>query len=480
MLSQITCNESYSTVTEILKSGVKVSALPGTPLAVLVDANLNSSFITQGNLEPDVFAKALPEISMTIGNSGKSEHDLVKAEIVESVFTAVAASRDLARNTAVPLINNVIGQYNKYANEVVTSAIGNINVVPVFYHDVWQHPSLDSLIEAYPEQAIANIPVGAPLAPIMSAGEVLKSLETGMLEFDAMALDFASNQSDYAMQIFNCFFTRTNYEFDNYASIFNGFLKTNRSAGLLVFLWAKHFSNNIPSGIDYELSAYKLFLAQLCAQGANFIRNVRKDMAEDVRAKQLVLGYPAFSVSNPRSSDTFAITVNGSVYNQWIEAGGVPEILMGAAIDSRDVNYDSLLANATKYVETYNAFVALRASVIKEQVYGYKVKALNKAFYDFLQSEPVLVDGPSADMRSKYYNDRVATLSPSAFDDTEALIRDLVCETFFGHTAAKRILTRIETLSKENPEKDVKEVAAMAFNEYVTDWVMQFITFERA
>lgn len=475
MLSINTASEAISLTDELLKSNLTLTTLAGSPLAQLVDSCLNSEFIANGTLDKGAFSPSIVNSLSTVkGNDGKSEHDLVKAEISDAVVKVIQANKDLARNTVVPLIKTIKARFDDIAASTGTEFIANLAIVPITDGEVYQHPVLDQLVEPYAETSLGVFYAPAALGPkLETAEDVQKLLVTGHSDIDTLVAEIVSKDPSGVVNLYTNYFYQPSSDY-TYDKVFNAYLG-NKDAALVVFLIARNFMLNTPSGINYELSEYEALVSSIAQQGANCIRNYAKIKVDERAQKRLVLNTPFVNSATVESASTVAIHVDSVTYNDFLSNGGTPELLMGAVIEGKSFNYDYLIANAETLNATYEYYITMRGEVLSQRKETVLVNAYDRTIREYIEELGDKADGPTKDQMRAKYSVIFSGLNVHSFSDTYVLIRNTVCDVFFAHTDAKTILCSMDHLSVKFPNKPMSEVASLALLDYATNWVMQFV-----
>lgn len=479
MLSIGVASEAISLTDELLKNRAVLSALPGSPLAQLVNSCLNSEFVAKGNLSKEAFSPSvLSDLSKVVINDGKAEHDLVKAEIIDAVSKVIQSNRDMAKNVVVPLIKTIKERFDKLASDTGAEFIANIAIVQDETKEIWDHPVLDQLVEQYPDAALKVFSAPSALGPkLENAEDVAKLLVTGNNDIDALVNDIVKEDPMWLVNLYNDHFYQPSQDY-TFDKVFNPYMGS-RDAALVIFLIARHFMLNTPTGINYELSEYESIISDIVCQGANSIRNSLKIKVEERKLNRIVLNTPYIDTKVITQSTTIKIIVDPVTYNAFLQAGGTPEVILGACVVGGGFNYEKLLAEAQEYTSAYESYCLVRGEVLAQRKEAILVDSYSKTINEFIEELGDKADGPSKDQMRAVFAPIFAGINVHSFDDTYRLIRNTVCDVFFAHTDAKTILGIMDHLSVKFPEKAINEIASLALLDYITNWVKQFIVVKR-
>jgi hypothetical protein len=175
-----------------------------------------------------------------------------------------------------------------------------------------------------------------------------------------------------------------------------------------------------------------------------------------------------------RSVNKNVTTVNGSVYDSWITAGGENEILFGNSLNSSTiVSVQDFNEKGAELKALWNRHAVLTATVERNRTFTRTKEVLLKHFNEQMRT---ITEGDEATLENRAriteaFEVCLQGLREDELNDLWDACLKLLCASRFAKTDARRILLGIERVKKENPNIDVREAAAISVIEYVADWI---------
>lgn len=193
---------------------------------------------------------------------------------------------------------------------------------------------------------------------------------------------------------------------------------------------------------------------------------IATEAAENREAKWLVLGQD-YSLGR--------IYVDGKTYDTWLEAGGSPEILIGAYTARTSVQgmtFEALLENAEVHKGQWSNYHALkqlklesgRTARLREAV----LSGIRHELYEMDSS--LLPESTNMDKIEVALRKKVDQLSTYELETISTCLIGVVCDVLFPHTKAKFIIERMTARKDEG--YDQKTAEAIVISEYITWWVL--------
>lgn len=472
MLSNYAASEALALAVYLANNNRSVSVIANpNPVEALCKANTTAALVIGINDEVAAYNASMLEASRFRSTDGAVDHDLVTEELVSVMTKTVAGNLDLAKNLVVPVIKGVITAVDDSVQTNAMSSINNLAVVPKFLSSIWNSPILQNMVEVHADTAVQDQNLFS-VSSNLTSDEVKNLLTTGAgpLDEDIQAL-LDDVSPEYPAAIFNEVFARTSEFGRTLSQVLNPYLMDNKNDIVLVYILARRLLDDLPNNVTINLDSYRVYMSTIMAQAGVSCLQVLKQREEDYKFNNLVT-YPFNPGSSALITNQIVIFTNGPVYNKWLNEGGRPEILMGAFLTDRENDYSKLLASAEDYCKAYERYQLMRSSVIADKKFTFTVSGLRQAMLAKIHELPDDVV-PSKNALVDVLNYELAEIKAPDLDNFYKLVTHVVCKVLYAHTDAERILTAMDTISKQYPTISPEEAALLATIDLVTHWVSQ-------
>ena len=512
MIREISMNNPVvDLVIQLTDSETVASPKSGTPLAELYSASypdgLHGEAVYYENglpktLETYVSPDAIIEASSVKEVDGNSTHDLLMEKYSQLAARTVQDNLLLARTVVNPLIRDALKEVHARIDETININMNRIAVVSVKTPEALLSPAIADLVSRYDDTAFENVEI-QHIFPDMNAEQIIDAAMTGSKAYDTPLRSFLESISaDKLQRIYRGVFSVNidpNPNSDNkvvavyrnnttpaYLSYYVCYPDTYndeaKEASLLCFLLAKKFMNDVPEGIDMNLTDYKAYVSLVMEQCGRVLAIYLRKQADQFKRQTLVLGFPTRNPEAIYAMDNAQIKVDSHLYEEWLRQGGSPEIILGAFVtgDIKEIDKGAaLLEGADKYKEAWNRFYGLLKTEQMSQIFNTTVTAVRDVI-----SKMIATSDENLGLNRAEAQDRLASIiSGLAIYDTKnvhALVRDIVCDTMFPNKNVKRILALVDHYAEENPNMPILEAAYWATMDLVVDWVSSMIQVESA
>lgn len=432
-----------------------------------------------------VAMKVLEHTSLEKGADGEFKHGRVLEAMIEQVAKAVRADQDIARNGVNPVIRQIV--------DAVTTADANRSgegqlrpdVSPYYYADVWENSSWNGLVSRYADLPVVKCYVPKAI-PMPSDCTLKELLTTGVssIDQDLQALVEARGE-DFLGLVWKAVFENA-YEPQRDLDIVgkmdsDGWLFSNSrlsvDAVIVAHVFAKALiKRDAPEGFTDQ--SYNGALSSVVGATGQRLYRSTQQRKQDQASKQLVYAYgwgqgqrPAFT-----SASQGLILVNGDLYGEFLNAGGSPELLMGAAHTDQQRGLEALLANQEQYLGAYRRFEATVSESVAASRTARILELVRVEVFRYLNSLPETELIKSREQYVMEIRQHLTTFQPKDCDALWFFVRHLVCVVFFPHTNALRTLTKIDDVIGRMPDADLQVVAFHATMEILVDWLMEQIS----
>lgn len=243
----------------------------------------------------------------------------------------------------------------------------------------------------------------------------------------------------------------------------------------IIFILAKSFYDNPPEGVAApDPLAYKAKLTMFREQAGKQLYIKARVAAQHEANGTLVTYY------DPKS---YRVHVVSNVYQDFLEAGGKPEILYGALFtDMRPYTAEQLLARGDEFIATYNRVhsTLVMTDVNNRQQYQRRLAAevFRNQIRDAIDGQDV-----SGDVVSTLYQDFARTYDNLTADDHADFLRvciKLIARTRFKNTAVEGFLMDFHRLGERFPTLEPRDVGSLVVIEYVGKWLGSMVSVVKA
>lgn len=404
------------------------------------------------------------EVEMLFRNSlYSSSADEASDIIADSVKRAL----NKARNVVNPIIRTSIDLVNSYVRVAETSRepydINDINTPKL-----WEMPIVVSTLEKY-QSKVSTLRQGE-LPTIPYPDGLQDALTTGTSGLD---------------EAFSICLTQTGLSLDDiWDEVFGGKprvpsvtspLYLNRNKTLIKFLMCSILQGKPLPGVKLS----KLQWESAMVKATNLFGEASRFLLEEIEnnRKNRMLVYDIDHAQK-------VIYVNGDIYDEWLDAGGKPEILIGAALQATvkptSYSYQVMLDNASQYMRSWTNYHASmrskdeskRLANFKDGLYNALVRAIDNTDHGHFEDN---VTSQVLKERAAQYTNGITS---SSLITMETAVVDGVCDVLFPHTPAKDILKNIGKYVDEGYAPE--ESATLVMVDYIATWIADNMLISRA
>lgn len=467
-------------VTENMGSEGRVIDVNGESiLQRLVEASISPSLaieMSDRGFAGFVSDESIVASSQFRGPDGIYVHDLVKDEIVTAVAQTITANLDLARNVVIPMARDTHLTYLTALEQLEKDVMQPVSILPNVYHAIWGMPQLTGMIERFENtpKSIIEFPAGMPSMPEEA---IVDMMRTGIPELDMEIGAWVKDQP--ANKIRNIFHT----VFVTREGMPGGYINAkhrteegyDRNDLLALFLVASNFEDNLPDGVDIDLTRLRSGMWSVRDQ-------VGRVLSAELRRREMNRNNNAliFGTEERYVGENIyrIVSVNNDVYRKYLEEGGTPESIYGAIMYNAPTTYASLLANKEDNERKWNRYYGMFTQRVAADMFVAQKRALDIAVMKSYAQMPAEERGVSESMMKVMLKEAIEALEPGNFkkDNGQIVVRDVVCATIFAHTNVGRVLTAMDTVEETDPNLTPREAAMFATIDLLARWMADQIT----
>ena len=390
----------------------------------------------------------------------QSLHSLSMDEAAKFVATGAMNARKHAQNVANPVISSMIDNVEQYIDHS-TAIVEPFELVEISMLGAWDDLIVRSALDRHnysgrirtvPRKDIPTIPVPTNIDDMVL---------TGSSSVDAVFSDLLNETGMTAAEVFNMIF---NSRQDVGKLEHPLYLSRNRS--LLCYLMANVLLDNPVENSGLSLMAWETLLHRIITAYADACNLIYKSNKTELESKIVFHGI---------SDDGKVLYLNSAVYDQWLDAGGSPEILFGAYMNrksSTDMSFDTMLENAVANQASWSNYhntqkrlqETERLRKVKDAIFScimLEIDDLDPRYYPPGKTKDNLI----SDAKKMMFD-----ILPSDLMDTGQACMNYVCKVLFPHTNALRFLNEISR--KVELGMSVDDAATETTNDYITDWIV--------
>lgn len=481
MISKETFNSIYPIVERLNEAHVRLSPIDESPIATLNDVGYSpivDTFHGETGFEDAWVAslKRSPVLGLdkpyelvgqdeNVVNIPVSLHSSSMNELVNYVSHHAKNAMSYARNVAVPAINEVTSH--------VETVISHSNVVKEQYeiveiglHAAWSLNIVNITLQSCnPETPVLSRALITKL-PQPPEGYFAGLLNSGYVELDNILKSMISEFGFSVEESFNATFNGASHLGINEHPIY-----MTRNRVLFDYLVCSLVASNPYQGSGLGKDTWSILMHKaMQAIGGQCLRIMKYDQA-DSRSKVILLGV---------DDEKTHIYVNRDVYDLWIDAGGCPEIILGARlrdpIGCGHIAYTEMLEeSATNAAVWENWKSAEQMRINADDFNAFKrglFSALTSAINDF---DPA--NGPGGEINTSalmsHAKEIVSRVKPYQLENSAMVCMVAVCDLLFAHTPSKDILLCLEATCANGTSP--AEAAILVECDYIIDWLCQGI-----
>lgn len=485
MLNITTVCGSVGVASALSAQGKVLTPIPNTPLAELVALSIPSGGSELVFFAGTTFDEVLGNFSSAVSVSSTgtldapSSHDHALdgyiRDIAQLVKAHIGYSKDVVKTAVLDFAQN----YTNHLNAVKPkNPVDDLNLKVYSVPNLLKDTSFLDTIREFQGESL--LPPSAQFSlESKSNDELMQMIMTGHGRTDQMVIEwFSQLPENYLFHLWNeNFSTKENNNLGpgvfslKTITIENHFRKMDFALAML--LLTRRIEADVQES-QIPLSRYKELINEYTKFAGVLLVQALESISSMTRAGILVFG-------NSRDY----ITINGELYNGWLEQGGSTEILAGfsrtdnsvGSIDTLNATKDSLISKWNSYVMFFNTKeLNNRAEHLRQFLCESFASSLVNQ--DEVEKELTLKDTNRIDRLIKAATAYVQCLDKDQLECVHDVALALVAQIRFCHTPAYRILKDIADAQKVNPEVDVREAATLAVVNYVTDYFSSQVKLE--
>lgn len=469
MLSLQAAESAYPITKELDDKGIALVAKPGSLLAALVAATyINFDPAQQGGeFHVDLGTMcALTDQASTA--SGYSEHTARMEETSDFIAEKLTKHLFHARTVVAPFVDAYATRLAKAMDLISGNPDNGIEVVLHTQPGPLAEPSLIKSIELNKEAIYSQEQLCTGM-PELDDNQIRALMMTGAASVDAaIAEHFAKKEEGWLAARWKSIFCVNGLDpvpKDGLDAYIAG--RHNVDSALMVFLVTRRIWNAPLDGVNMASAKYEDTMINYRTQSGLRLCHELERLDRDSQAGILIIN------TETVPGGSMKVTVNASVYKDFLKQGGTNEVLLGNMLQPRkEVRLDRLLENKDILEATWNRYYSSNKALY-DQKRLLQMRSALVTEWSCLATDYTPEDFPLHERASSLAMVTRAshTLTAKDFDDLGSLALKLACEARFYKTDAYKILAGMQRARELNPGIDAAEAAHLSVKEYVCRWI---------
>lgn len=314
---------------------------------------------------------------------------------------------------------------------------------------------------------VADVPIRYPTIEDLDTFPVLKIIETGNSILDSQLKEWAAmGGAKLLLNVYNAMFAHGQGN-DPYLRVTYDMLEhfdsnsTQLDVVIAMLMLACNLGKaEIECGSGITLDELEFGLTSTRIFASNVIVSELERLQRQRKAGVVVHQYPReISPFDDWKNDRFDIVVDKVAYDEFIAAGGRPEVLFGSYMIEHQRNKDALLARADDFITAWNDHEAtLRHKRHQDEVTRIYREVRNQCYRDYNelpQSIRATIDSNEVAVALDRFAEHLEKTGVSRLYDH---MRELYCSVFYGGTEVKDLL---RTIDEVNADKSMSQGAVL-------------------
>lgn len=450
MLDPNALNAAISVVQDLSARGVSLSAVPDTPLSLLV----RDTPVLGIDAASTDYNSA---VNLMVNVSRDEEHAQVLGDTVQLAAGAVRRSLDHTRNVVMPHLRLVFDAYAAKVDSLGTAPLP-FAINTVYVPEVYKTNAGREFLERWENIPAMSVPPSVNLGyyNVDEIQALAQLTDDGGFNTSLSKL-LTANENKGLVQISNVL-----KGIDTPASIDENF-----SLALALVLT----NIEIPKeGVQMTLTAYNSQRSVLANVAAKRGLGIVFRLDNAVNANNLYYGV---------TKEVGVVNLVGEVYKNQLQQGLTAEVVIGNELLGRKYRGLGLLVPEAlaECTAVYN-----RDREIRQQAHELRKRQhARQALLDVLRADQqrivadgsFTVEGDTAEKSWQRVRDFTDRVLKTVYGDTDPqiLISSIVCAVWYAHTDAWRLIDIMLDIEKTSSNLPAKEVATLATLRYISEWV---------
>lgn len=435
-----------------------IRPLAGSVLDQLVKASCtDSEFVFDNRVDLDLIAGHTNRADPVTGFSGQDE---AMKDVTRAVSDAVSNHLLVARTIVAPAVDEMVQRVQQGLEQALRLALTHMEVKIFYVPAPLREPTLIDSFTKAKDIPFEDFNVGAHLPPA-DAETIRGYCKSGATGLDQAIEEFLNGLGEEQLvSIYETFFTTkangviASSQFEDPVNGLNN--------ALVAYLVARKLWDAPPDGVEMTLQSYEAEMVRIRDQAAVALIRGQNKLLRYEENGILVISYTQKSVE-----------VYEPVYRKWIADGGTNEVLFGNVLSNNPrMNVAAIAENVEEYKKRWELFCTVQRTTEANKRFSVAKDLVRSEFHASL-AELTHDEAPLQDRQiiAERFTKALQVTTEDEVKDPYRWILRLLCASRFYETDAFKILDGISRIKRDNPDVDVREAAAAATIQYISDWV---------
>lgn len=444
-----------------------VAPIGGTPVTALTELTTAPSLGEKDGNDVIHFMDT-PATASRRSEGGLYPHDALMAEMVSNFERGVEATRQNVRSKVLPAIATIEEHYSDNMERSFDAASTPVVIVRNRWLSAWNSIVITQQTERYANAAteIYKVPVAFPR---VGAAELMELVKTGIPAIDAIVDDWLEDVGGVCIEeAYEHFFVLTNEIGRGSGTMAQTMHGYDRNHVMAVYLLSNGLEKNVLDNVNMSLGDYRACLTDIRRAALIQMRRIMEARNSLVNNGRLIT-----KVTRKGNGGQTIVYVEDDTYSKFIEAGGRPEVVMGAGLVHDSITLNAANESAAGFEAAYNREHAAFKERLSANIITAQKQALRAAFVSYVNSNEEFK--PELTRLLTEFNARLDKASNDAFSDISSLIMRAVCHILFKSSSMERFLDSMTEEKAKNPELDANGAATLAKIDLVARFIGQMI-----
>lgn len=468
MLNDSVVGSAVLFLEQLSASGRMLTAVPNSPLAALA---ASCSFVASVkpvtmNEQNKLCLEQICYDAVAASNAynGKiqqgSDHDVYLDRTVTMAAETIQRNMTLTRTVIRPLVSDTV--------EAVTMALQNFSnvtfktpILPDKVLSVFDHPYITEMVDNFTHNTFhADMPFISDF-PALDAAAIRDLIPSMNSDLDNRIVELTDALG--AEKVIS-----------TYVSAFvDGSLatkKATRNEYILVMLITSQMLLTKPVAVAGKVAEFYDKLVAMRTQSALRVKNDIARWKAAYSGNQLVISYPT-RISAGEDAKNEPIVVHDELYEEWLHAGGEPDMIYGAFFSDRPTSGEDILRDRAKYLwEAKNylqqveaANESKRSSIIR--------RCIREMMTDYLSKDANSEKPEFNSEHSERIHGALNEATPLELNDTLGYTTLLVCNVLYPNTYAKKIIDGFNYYQTQYPAAVPEDLGTLVISDLLVEWV---------
>lgn len=401
-------------------------------------------------------------------------NEKLTSELANKIALGVKNDLMLIKGKMLPLMTEYSNYLSdKIANAKEASEISLYKVHEQNIPDVIKEMQDKNIIN--PKRATAELPVSNVSVPVPSEDVIMDMFKHSITSINTYA---ASVVSTYTKEEVSKLWEKylTNISRSNSAIDMMSFNSTSFRDLVMLFLVLSNLKQDRIAGVKASEDVYKEVVSKFYSEVLNTIAVKIEKYNTDIRTKKLVTDI----------KDKYTIVVNASVYDDFLDAGGQPEVLFGLLLNrpenvsgflrkNIEVKQDEYLAAWNKKVKTVR--MNSKYSELKKYEAVYSI-SLSHLFKELIPGDLEKIANTDIIAAENGLKEKLKSEPINEVMDVDYMAREILAHLVFPQTNFHRFTDYMMEYTKLDSKLTPQEAASFASIDMIMDYLLQQVNTE--